>query len=116
MRLVFVLSLIVVLIFLGLKFAPVYYGNYSFQDYVNDETRRTSYAAGASAETIRDEVFKKAQELDIPLTKDEIKVEKSGTAGGVNPVTINASYTVHLDLLVTSVDLHFPISSQNKPM
>ena len=116
MRIVFSLLLIVALLFLGLKFIPVYYGNYSFKDFVDDETKRASYATGASADTIQDEVFKKAQELDIPLTKDQIRVDKSGAAGGINPVTINADYTVHLDLLVTTTDLHFAIGSQNKPM
>ncbi len=116
MRIFFSLLLMVALIFLGLKFIPVYYGNYSFKDYIDDETRRASYATGASADTIRDEVYKKAQELDIPLTKDEIKVEKPTGGGGVSPVVINADYVVHLDLLVTTTDLHFAVGSQNKPM
>ncbi len=116
MRIVFALVLIVALIFLGLKFVPVYYGNLSFKDYVDDETKRASYATGVSADTIRDEVFKKAQELDIPLTKNDIKVEKGGSGAGVYPVSINADYTVHLDLLVTDTDLHFSVGSQNKPM
>ena len=115
MRVVFSLALIVVLIFLGLKFVPVYYGNYNFNDYVADESRRASYAANTSADTIRDEVFKKATELDTPLTKEEIHVDKGGSSGVV-PVSIHADYTVHLDLLVTTTDLHFEVASQNKPM
>ena len=116
MRIIFSLALIIALIFLGLKFVPVYYGNYSFTDYVDDETRRASYATGASADTIRDEVFKKAQELELPLTKDQIHVDKPTGGGGVAPVVINADYDVHLDLLVTSTDLHFVVGSKNKPM
>jgi len=115
MRIVFSLVLIVVLIFLGLKFVPVYYENYSFNDYVADESRRASYAANTSADSIRDEVFKKATELEIPVTKEEIHVEKGGS-GGVVPVSISVDYTVHLDLLVTTTDLHFAVASQNKPM
>jgi hypothetical protein len=116
MRIVFSIALVVVLIFLGLKFVPVYYGNFAFKDYVEDESRRASYASGTSADTVRDEVFKKAQDLDIPLTKEQIHVDKGGSGAGVYPVVINADYTVHLDLLVTSTDLHFAIASQNKPM
>lgn len=114
MRIVFSLVLIVALVFLGLKFVPVYYGNYSFKDYVEDESRRASYASGTNADTIRDEVFKKAQELDIPISREDVRVEKTGT--GINAVAITADYTVHLDLLVTSTDLHFAVASQNKPM
>jgi len=116
MRIVFALALLVTLIFLGLKFVPVYFENYSFKDYIDDETKRASYASGASADMIRDEVFKKAKELEIPITKDEIKVDKPLAQGGVGAVTINADYTVHLDLLVTTTDLHFAVGSQNKPM
>ena len=117
MRIVFSLVLIVALIFLGLKFVPVYYGNYNFKDYVDDETKRASYATNTSADTIRDEVFKKAQELDIPLSKEDIKVEKNtGGGNGIYPVSINADYNVHIDLLVTATDLHFSVGSQNKPM
>ena len=116
MRIVFSLLLIVALIFLGLKFVPVYYGNYNFKDYVDDETKRASYATGTSAETIRDEVFKKAQELEIPITREDIKVEKNGGGNGIYPVSISADYNVHVDLLVTATDLHFSVGSQNKPM
>jgi hypothetical protein len=116
MRIVFALALLVTLIFLGVKFVPVYFENYSFKDYVDDETKRASYASGASADTIRDEVFKKAKELEIPITKDQIRVEKSMAGGGVSPVTIIADYDVHLDLVVTTADLHFAVGSQNKPM
>jgi len=116
MRIVFALALMVTLIFLGLKFVPVYFENYSFKDYIDDETKRASYASGASADTIRNEVFKKAKELEIPITKDEIKVDKPSAQGGISAVTIVADYTVHLDLLVTTTDLHFAVASQNKPM
>ena len=116
MRLAFAIVLMVAIIFLGLKFVPVYYGNYSFKDYVDDETKRASYSSASSADSIRDEVFKKAQELDIPLTKNDIKVDKASAGGGITPVTINADYDVHIDLFLTTTDLHFAVGSQNKPM
>ena len=115
-RTAFSLFLFVALIFLGLKFVPVFYGNYNFKDYVEDESRRVSYAQSSTEDSIRDEVFKKAQEYEIPVTKEDIKVQKNGAPGGVAPVIISADYTVHVDLLVTSTDLHFSVASQNKPM
>lgn len=114
-RITLTLLMLVSLIFLGLKFVPVYFGNYNFKDYVEDESRRTSYSPTSTEDSIRDEVFKKAQEYDIPLTKEEIKVSKN-SGGGIQAVVISADYTVHLDLLVTATDLHFSVASQNKPM
>jgi len=114
-RITFALFLIVALIFLGLKFVPVYFGNYSFKDYVEDESRRASYSPSTTEDSVRDEVFKKAQEYELPLTKDDIKVQKTAGAG-TQSVSISADYTVHVDLMVTTTDLHFSVASQNKPM
>ncbi len=114
-RITLSLAMIVALIFLGLKFVPVYFGNYSFKDYVEDESRRASYSPSTSEDTVRDEVFKKAQEYDIPVTKEQIKVTK-GSGGGIQAVVISVDYDVHLDLMVTTTDLHFSVASQNKPM
>jgi len=114
-RTAFVLFVIVAVIFLGLKIVPVYFGNYSFKDYVEDESRRASYSPSSTEDSVRDEVYKKAQEYDIPLTKEQIKVSK-GNGGGLQAVVISADYDVHLDLLVTTTDLHFSVASQNKPM
>jgi hypothetical protein len=115
MRIALSIAMVIALIFLGLKFVPVYFENYSFKDYVEDEARRSSYAPSTTADSVRDEVFKKAQEIDIPVTKEQIHVEKGG-GGGIADVLISVNYTVHLDLLVTSTDLHFSVASQNKPM
>jgi hypothetical protein len=114
-RIAFTLFFIVALIFVGLKIVPVYFGNYSFKDFVEDESRRASYSPASTEETVRDEVFKKAQEYEIPLTKEQIKVSK-GSGGGLQAVVISADYDVHVDLMVTSTDLHFSVASQNKPM
>ena len=115
LRIVFALAVLVSIIFLGLKFVPVYYGNYNFKDYVEDESRRASYAQATTEDSVREEVFKKAKEYDIPLPKEDIKVTKGGS-GNSAAIAISADYTVHLDLLVTSTDLHFSVASENKPM
>ena len=56
---------------------------------------------------------RKQQGLDIPLTKDQIKVQRHGTQG-TGSLTISAPYTVHLDLPGYPVDLHFDASTENK--
>ncbi len=64
-----------------------------------------------SEEQIRDVVFKEAQDLDVPIKKEQIKVL-------VNPslVRISLDYTVPIDLLVYKMDLHFTPSSENKSL
>jgi hypothetical protein len=99
-------------IYLGAELVPVYYENYQFQDIVKTEATLETYTSKPE-DAIRDSLFKKAQSLDIPLTKDQIKVQRHGTMG-TGSLTISAPYTVHLDLPGYAVDLHFDASTENK--
>jgi len=111
-KLVLGIFVIVAGIYLGAQLVPVYYSNYQFRDEVKTEATLETYTAKPE-DTIRDAIFKKAQEHDIPLTKDQIKVQRHGTQG-TGSLTISAPYTVHLDLPGYPLDLHFDASSENK--
>jgi len=111
-KLVFGIFVIVAAVYLGTALIPVYYNNYEFQDVVKTEATLETYTSKPEAD-IRDSLFKKAQSLDIPLTKDQIKVQRHGTQG-TGSLTISAPYTVHVDLPGYPVDLHFDASTENK--
>jgi hypothetical protein len=111
-KLIFGIFVIVAGIYLGAELVPVYYENYQFQDDVKTEATLETYTAKPE-DAIRDAIYKKAQGLDIPLTKDQIKVQRHGTQG-TGSLTISAPYTVHLDLPGYPVDLHFDASTENK--
>ena len=111
-KLVFGIFVIVAGVYLGAELVPVYYENYQFKDDINTEATLETYTAKPE-DAIRDAIYKKAQGLDIPVTKDQIKVQRHGTMGS-GSLTISAPYTVHLDLPGYPVDLHFDVSSENK--
>jgi hypothetical protein len=111
-KLIFGIFVIVVAIYLGVELIPVYYANYQFQDIVKTEATLETYTAKPEAD-IQDALYKKAQEYEIPLTKEQIKVQRHGSTG-VGSLTINAPYNVHLDLPGYPVDLHFDASTENK--
>ena len=100
-------AVIVVVLFVLYKLAPPFYANYNFQDFLENEAKFSTYSS-KTEEDIRNEVFKKVQELDIPVTKDQIKVQRS------NGVTLAVDYTVHVDLPFYPMDLEFHPSSRNK--
>jgi hypothetical protein len=104
--------MIVAAIYLGIELVPVYYDNYQFQDIVKTEATLETYTSKPE-DAIRDSLYKKAQSLDIPLTKEQIKVQRHGTMG-TGSLTISAPYTVHMDLPGYPVDLHFDASTDNK--
>jgi len=58
-------------------------------------------------------LFKKAQDLDVPIAREQIKVQRSG-AVGAGSLSIDAPYTVHVNLPGYPLDLHFDASTRNK--
>jgi Domain of unknown function (DUF4845) len=102
--------LVVVSIFwVGYKIVPVYFNYYQFQDAIEAEARLQSYSTKTEGD-IRETVWKKAQEYELPLTSSEqIKVERTG-----NSVAISTEYTVHVDVPIYSFDLNFKPNSKNK--
>ena len=111
LKLVFGLSIIALAVFLGAELVPVYYANYQFEDIIKTEATLQTYTTKPEGE-IQDGLFKKAQDLQIPLGKDQIKVTRHGTVG-TGSLSIRAPYVVHIDLPVYPLDLHFDPSTEN---
>ena len=99
-------------IYVAIKVVPPYFNNYLFQDWIKDEATRDSYIAKSEGD-IRQDVLKKAQEYDIPLTEDGVQVRRSGNQFSGN-VSIQAPYVIHVDLPGYPLDLHFNVSTENK--
>ncbi len=104
-----------VLILVGIGYVlwqvvPPIFNNYQFEDVIEQEARIGSYS-NKSEEDIQEIVFTKAKDLNIPLTREQIKVERNG-----NFVAISVAYKVHVNLPVYPFDLNFSPSSKNKGM
>jgi hypothetical protein len=109
LKTVLVLSIVAAGIFVGIKVVPVYFNYYQFQDAIEQEARIETYTT-KSADEVRQSVWKKAQEYDLPLSSpEEIKVER--TPGSV---TIETEYTVHIEVPIHPFDLKFQPSAKNK--
>jgi hypothetical protein len=108
----FGIFIIVAMIYLGIEIVPPYFENYQFQDFVKNEALTSTYTT-KTEDDIRAGVLKKAQEFDIPLTKDQIKVVRTGAMGS-GSVSIATAYTVHINLPGYPFDMHFSASSDNK--
>ena len=88
--------------------APPYYNNYQLQDAIADEARINTYTP-KSVEQMRDSIWRKCKELDIPVTREQVNVQRDGQS-----VTIWLDYTVHVALPGYPVDLNFHPSSKNR--
>jgi hypothetical protein len=111
-KLILVLGLLGGLAYIAAEIIPPYFANYEFQDTLDTEARLGTYSTKGD-EVIRDAVFKRAQELELPLTRDQIKVQRTG-GPGTGSVFIETSYSVHVELPGYPMDLDFHPQSKNK--
>ena len=71
-KLLFGLGVIVAVIYGGAEVIPPYFSNYEFEDSIKEEALHSTYGT-KTEDAIRDAVFKKAQDLEIPLTGNRSK-------------------------------------------
>ena len=108
MKLFLLLVLLGSMIFAGVKILPIYVDNYQMQDAIESEAR---FAIGnrLNSKDIRDNVWKKVNEIGIPADQDSLKV--SASPGSVR---ISLDYTVPVDLLVYKFTLDFHDHADNR--
>jgi hypothetical protein len=105
------LFVVVAAFYVAFKLMPPYYNQMQFQDAVEQEARKQSYAYGKTEDDIRTLVMQHAQTNDIPVTPEQVHVTRAGTE-----VDIEVDYTVHIDLPIYPLDLKFHAGSKNKAM
>jgi hypothetical protein len=104
---------LLVLFFIGyasVKVIPLYINNYELQDYLDEQTPFW-VTQRVSGDAVRDRILAKARELDLPISKDQVKVE-ANQAG----VVVSIDYTIPVDLKVYTWNLHFTPHSQNRAL
>jgi hypothetical protein len=106
------LFVIGVALFLCVELVPPYYSNYEFQDAMQSEALFSANNM-KSEDAIRDTVYKKARELNIPVTLEDIKVHRDGFNGS-GSVSIEVPYAVHLSIPGYPADLHFDAAVTNR--
>lgn len=99
------LAVTAILIVAAVRLVPLYANSYEFKDAIRTQAKFAGVER-KSPEQIRDELFKKAQELNLPVPREQIQVV--GRRGGV---TITARYSVQVDLIVYSPTLSFDYSA-----
>jgi hypothetical protein len=104
------MAIVVFGIFCAVRLLPPYIAEYQLSDKMQDQAR-FGVVNHYSEDQIRDVIFKEAQDLDVPIKKEQIKVLANPSL-----VRISLDYTVPIDLLVYKMDLHFTPSSENKSL
>ena len=82
-------ALLVVLVFIAFKAIPVKLAASELYDYMDEQAR---FASRASPEALSKRIVDKARELDLPLLRKNVKVERRG-----GTVQMRATFTVPLE-------------------
>jgi len=90
-----------VLVVLGLRVLPVYFKALDFKNAMIEQAKFQPVNRKTS-DKIQDELFNKARDLDLPITREQIVV--AATANGVK---ITTRFKVPVDLVVTTTNLSF---------
>jgi hypothetical protein len=110
LKAILVIAIIAFVIYAAVKILPPYIAEYQLADKMTEQAR-FGVVNRYTEEQIRAAVFKEAQDLDIPITKEDIKVLASPSV-----VRISVDYTIPVDLIVYKLDLHFTPNSENKSL
>ena len=97
-------------VYVAFKLVPPYVSEYQLQDKMQ-ELARFGIVNRYSEEQVRENVFKTVQDLDLPVKREDIKVTVTQAT-----CRISLDYTVPVDLLFYSTELHFSPSSENKSL
>ncbi len=107
LKIIFVFLVLGAVAYTAFKTVPVYMSNYELADYIRQLAIKSSVER-VSPQIVQDHVVAHAQEQNLPVTRDNVKV--TITSGKVR---IDVDYTVPIDLKVRTWVLHFTPSSED---
>jgi hypothetical protein len=81
-----------VLIFAGTQYIPAYFSAFQFNDYVRQEVKYAG-TSRKTADSLRDDIYLKAMELGIPITKKDIRITRRGPS-----FTLEVDYQWPIDM------------------
>lgn len=111
LRLLITLCLVGAALYAIWQILPVYLSKYQFEEAIDDTARTMTVQNNKTESEIRDKLVQQAQELEIPIRPEDIKIERVGAN-----VMISADYTVHVDLPFYPLDLSFHPSSNRQAL
>ena len=104
---------IIGIVYSGFQIVPPELNNYSFQDDLKQIAVTGSANPNKSDEDIRTMVLAKARERELPITGNQVTVQRITTPGLLG-VYVAADYNVTVNLPGYALNLHFTPSSENK--
>lgn len=97
-------------VYAAVKVVPVYVADYELKDKITEQAR-FAVVNRYTEDQIRDIIYKVVQDLDIPATREDIKVQNTG-----HGIMITVNYSVPVDFKVYKTELSFSPSSEGRDL
>jgi hypothetical protein len=101
LKTVVTLAILVAIVYLCFKIIPAYVSNYELEDLMKSEAR-FAFVNRRTPEQLRETIYKKARDLDMPIGPENIRVETQ-----TNGYRITVTYTVVIELPGYELKLDF---------
>ncbi len=102
------LAFLIIAVFVAFKTVPTYVANYQLKDKMTEQAR-FAIVNRYTEDQIKDNIFRTIQDLDIPATRDDVKVTNTN-----HGIAITVDYSVPVDFLVYKTELNFDTSSEGR--
>ncbi|MGB2632618.1 MAG: hypothetical protein WAM58_01665 [Candidatus Acidiferrum sp.] len=102
------LAFLIIAVFVAFKAVPAYVANYQLKDKMTEQAK-FAIVNRYTEDQIKDNIFRTIQDLDIPATRDDVKVTNTN-----HGIEITVTYSVPVDFLVYKTDLNFDTSSEGR--
>ena len=102
--------ILVAAVYAAVKVVPVYVAEYQLNDKISEQAR-FAVVNHYSEDQVRDIIFKVIQDLDIPASREDIKVQNTS-----HGVMISVNYSVPVDFKVYKTELNFSPSSEGRDL
>jgi len=94
-------------VYVGFKVVPLYVNNYEFQDALESEAR-FAITNRRQPDDVRNDIWKKVVELNIPVDKKDIQVKYPVSGSGpMGLLDIDVPYTVDVEFPGYTLELNF---------
>jgi hypothetical protein len=102
------LAVLIVAVFVAVKAVPAYVANYQLKDKMSEQAK-FAIVNRYTEDQIKDNIFRTIQDLDIPATRDDVKVANTN-----HGIEISVTYSVPVDFVFYKTDLNFATSSEGR--
>jgi len=102
------LAFLIIAVFVAVKVVPAYVANYQLKDKMTEQAK-FAIVNRYTEDQIKDNIFRTIQDLDIPATRDDVKVANTN-----HGIEISVNYTVPVDFVFYKTDLNFDTSSEGR--